>query len=61
MRRLGLSGIALHVFGHNAAGRALYDQLGFRPTNISLFKPIAAEGLSPPMARDPGGPACPAR
>ena len=38
--RRGLSGIALHVFGHNDAARALYDKLGFRPTNISLFKPI---------------------
>ena len=38
--RLGLSGIALHVFGHNDAARALYAKLGFRPTNISLFKPI---------------------
>jgi len=40
VRRLGLSGIALHVFGHNDAARALYARLGFRPTNISLFKPI---------------------
>ena len=39
-RRLGLSGIALHVFGHNDGARALYAKLGFRPTNISLFKPI---------------------
>jgi ribosomal protein S18 acetylase RimI-like enzyme len=43
-RRLGLSGIALHVFGHNAGARALYDKLGFRPTNISLFKPIERLG-----------------
>ena len=34
VRRLGLAGIALHVFGHNDAARALYDKLGFRPTNI---------------------------
>ena len=40
VRRRGLSGIALHVFGHNDAARALYAKLGFRPTNISLFKPI---------------------
>jgi len=40
VRRLGLAGIALHVFGHNDAARALYDKLGFRPTNISLFKTI---------------------
>lgn len=41
-RRLGLSGIALHVFGHNVDAQALYAKLGFRPTNISLFKPVAA-------------------
>ena len=40
VRRLGLSGIALHVFGHNDAAGALYTKLGFRPTNISLYKPI---------------------
>jgi RimJ/RimL family protein N-acetyltransferase len=40
VRRLGLSGIALHVFGHNHAARALYAKLGYEPTNISLFKPL---------------------
>jgi ribosomal protein S18 acetylase RimI-like enzyme len=44
VRRLGLSGIALHVFGHNAGARALYDRLGFQPTNISLFKPVKPRG-----------------
>ena len=42
VRRLGLSGIALHVFGHNHGARALYAGLGFEPTNISLFKTVAA-------------------
>jgi ribosomal protein S18 acetylase RimI-like enzyme len=42
VRRLGLSGIALHVFGHNADAQALYAKLGFRPTNINLFKPVDA-------------------
>ncbi len=42
VRKLGLSGIALHVFGHNAAARALYAKLGYEPTNISLFKPLPA-------------------
>ena len=37
----GLAGIALHVFGHNADGRALYAKLGYAPTNINLYKPIA--------------------
>ena len=40
VRQRGLSGIALHVFGHNDPARALYAKLGFQPTNISLFKPI---------------------
>lgn len=39
-KRLGLSGIALHVFGHNAAAKALYEKLGFQPTNINMFKKI---------------------
>jgi len=39
--RLGLAGIALHVFGHNAAARALYAKLGYQPTNINMFKPLA--------------------
>lgn len=41
VRRLGLSGIALHVFGHNAGARALYARLGFQPTNLSLYKPLS--------------------
>lgn len=36
--RLGLCGIGLHVFGHNAGAQALYEKLGYRPTNISMFK-----------------------
>ncbi len=40
----GLAGIALHVFGHNDAARALYAKLGYRPTNISLFKGVAPAG-----------------
>lgn len=41
VEELGLSGIALHVFGHNASARAMYEKLGYEPTNISLFKAIA--------------------
>jgi ribosomal protein S18 acetylase RimI-like enzyme len=40
VRRLGLTGIALHVFGHATGARAMYANLGYEPTNISLFKPI---------------------
>jgi ribosomal protein S18 acetylase RimI-like enzyme len=43
-QRLGLAGIALHVFGHNVAGRALYAKLGYQPTNINLFKPLGPAG-----------------
>ena len=42
VRRLGLAGIALHVFGHNTAAQALYAALGYRPTNINLYKPVDA-------------------
>ena len=38
--RMHLAGIALHVFGHNHAARALYEKLGYVPTNINMFKPI---------------------
>lgn len=38
--RLGLSGIALHVFGHNHAAQALYVKLGYVATNINMFKPV---------------------
>lgn len=40
VRRLGLSGIALHVFGHNTGAQALYAGLGFEPTSISLYKAV---------------------
>lgn len=39
-RTLGLSGIGLHVFGHNAGARRLYEKLGYRITNLNLFKPV---------------------
>jgi ribosomal protein S18 acetylase RimI-like enzyme len=44
VRAQGLAGLALHVFGHNAAARALYEKLGFLPTNISLFRAVGARG-----------------
>ena len=42
--QLGFRGLALHVFGHNTPARALYDELGYEPTNINMFKPLAARG-----------------
>src|SRR6185436_9784292 len=50
VRRLGLSGIALNVFGHNVGAQALYRKLGYRPITISLFKEVGA------TARDAKGP-----
>ena len=44
VQRLGLAGIALHVFGHNTAAQALYAKLGFHPTNINLYKAVGAAG-----------------
>lgn len=44
VRTLGLSGIALHVFGHNTAAHALYVKLGYLPTNINMYKSIEAAG-----------------
>lgn len=40
VRRRGASGIALHVFAHNAAAKALYAQLGFQSTHFNLYKPV---------------------
>ena len=40
VRSLGLTGIGLHVFGHNAAARALYAKLGYRETNVNMFKEV---------------------
>ena len=44
VQRQGLSGIALHVFGHNEGARALYSKLGYEPTNVSLFKSVSRAG-----------------
>jgi ribosomal protein S18 acetylase RimI-like enzyme len=40
---LNLSGIALHVFGHNIAAQALYAKLGFEATNINLIKRVSTK------------------
>lgn len=41
-RPLGLSGIALHVFGHNPGAQALYAKLGYHITNLNMFKPLGS-------------------
>lgn len=37
---LGLSGVALHVFGHNPQAQALYVKLGYITTNTNMFKAL---------------------
>jgi ribosomal protein S18 acetylase RimI-like enzyme len=48
VRTLGLAGIALHVFGHNVGAQALYAKLGYEPTNINMYKPVAKAGAEHP-------------
>jgi ribosomal protein S18 acetylase RimI-like enzyme len=38
VKNLGLDRISLHVFGHNQAAQALYEQLGYEITNINMSK-----------------------
>jgi ribosomal protein S18 acetylase RimI-like enzyme len=38
--RRGAGSIQLHVFGHNHGARALYERLGFLPTNLILRKEL---------------------
>lgn len=38
---LGFKGLALHVFGHNTSAWQLYVKLGYAPTSINMFKPLA--------------------
>ena len=47
VRRRGLAGIALHVFGHNAGAQALYCRLGYQTTNINMFKPLHSGPSNP--------------
>ena len=39
-RELGKKRIALHVFAHNDRARRLYDELGYKPTNIVMIKDL---------------------
>jgi ribosomal protein S18 acetylase RimI-like enzyme len=45
-RQRGLTGVALHVFGHNTGAQALYQKLGYLTTNINMFKTLGATALS---------------
>ena len=39
-RSKGLHALALNVFGHNTAARALYSSLGYRETSVQMRKEI---------------------
>jgi RimJ/RimL family protein N-acetyltransferase len=39
-REMGKQRIALHVFAHNERARALYEDLGYKPTNIVMAKEL---------------------
>jgi RimJ/RimL family protein N-acetyltransferase len=41
-KALGYDTIALHVFGHNYAARALYEKMGYEITNINMAKKLTA-------------------
>jgi len=45
-RRLGLHSLALHVFGHNAGARALYEKLGYEITDLNMAKPLGTDTAS---------------
>ncbi len=40
VKKLGLTHIGLHVFGHNLVARNLYEKLGYEVTNLNLEKVI---------------------
>ena len=42
-RELGASKVELHVFGHNDGARALYEQMGYGVTSITMAKQVRAE------------------
>ena len=47
-RELDADKIELHVFGHNHAARTLYEKTGYRPTDITMSKPLTAEADQKP-------------
>jgi RimJ/RimL family protein N-acetyltransferase len=39
-RKLGSTRVGLHVFAFNTGARALYEQLGYAPTNVVMWKEL---------------------
>jgi len=44
VRELGGSTLGLNVFGFNAAGRGLYESLGYETTSVRMLKKLGQEG-----------------
>lgn len=42
-KKLGISKISLHVFGHNEVAQGLYRKMGFAPTNVLMSKVVTRE------------------
>jgi RimJ/RimL family protein N-acetyltransferase len=40
---LGIDRVELHVFGHNAPARALYEKAGYTPASIVMVKQLGGE------------------
>ncbi len=40
VKGMGGSSVRLHVFGHNAPARALYEKAGYAVTNVVMAKPV---------------------
>jgi ribosomal protein S18 acetylase RimI-like enzyme len=40
-RKMGISSISLHVFGHNHPARQMYQKLGYEETNVMMRKTLA--------------------
>ena len=48
---MGLTGVALNVFGSNSAAQALYRSLGYSVTSLSMHKPLSISRAALPPGR----------
>lgn len=47
---MGLTGVALNVFGSNSAAQALYRSLGYGVTSLSMHKPLSTSPVAQALA-----------
>ena len=52
VRQRGMTGTALHFFGHNAGAKNPYEQLGYRTTNVNMFKAVGLPGADGSAANE---------